>query len=217
MKEFIHPRSTDHIDNALDDFKNTHSRRYDDEDEHEQREIIFKNNLNFIYSRNRAYVEIRMEINHLADRTIYELDALNGFIPSNDRNSVSKFAYKRKEYENNFPNQHDWRIYGAVTSVKYQATCRSCYAFAAVGVVEGAYFLTNNHKHVKLSEQALIDCQWGYGNSGCLGGGDHQSYEWLMEVKGVPTFDDYRGSLGLSGWCYIDNFTHVAPMTGFVR
>lgn len=82
MNEFIHPRSTDHIDKALNDFKNTHSRRYDDEAEHEEREIIFKNNLNFIYSRNRAYVGIRMEINHLADRTIYELDALNGFIPS---------------------------------------------------------------------------------------------------------------------------------------
>ena len=65
----------------------------------------------------------------------------------------------------------DWRLYGAVAQVKDQASCGSCWSFGTVGTLEGALFLKTG-KMTRLSQQALVDCSWGFGNNGCDGGED---------------------------------------------
>ena len=65
----------------------------------------------------------------------------------------------------------DWRLYGAVSQVKDQASCGSCWSFGTVGTLEGALFLKTG-KMTRLSQQALVDCSWGFGNNGCDGGED---------------------------------------------
>ena len=67
----------------------------------------------------------------------------------------------------------DWRLYGAVTPVKDQASCGSCWSFGSVGTLEGTNFLATGQM-VPYSEQALVDCSWGYGNNGCDGGEDYR-------------------------------------------
>lgn len=67
------------------------------------------------------------------------------------------------------PDSLDWRLYGAVTPVKDQAVCGSCWSFGTTGTIEGAYFLATG-KLVRLSQQELMDCSWGYGNNACDGG-----------------------------------------------
>jgi C1A family cysteine protease len=49
---------------------------------------------------------------------------------------------------------------------KDQSVCGSCWSFGTVGAIEGAYFLNNGGNLVRLSQQSLIDCSWGYGNNG---------------------------------------------------
>ncbi|XP_059485650.1 digestive cysteine proteinase 1 [Neocloeon triangulifer] len=214
MKEFIH-NYEDHVDNAFENFKRAHKKAYVDNNEHGKRKDIFRQNLRYIHSKNRAGLGFQLAVNHLADKSELELKALRGKQYSQGYNGGQPFPYTNLE-SLKVPESMDWRIYGAVTPVKDQSVCGSCWSFGTTGAIEGAYFVKYGHL-VRISQQALIDCSWGYGNNGCDGGEDFRSYQWMMKHGGIPTEEEYGPYLGQDGYCHADNVTLTAKITGYVN
>ena len=88
----------------------------------------------------------------------------------------------------NLPDSVDWRNKGAVTPVKDQGQCGSCWAFSTTGVLEGFNFI-NNGKLVSFSEQQIVDCDTEQ-NEGCNGGWPYLAVEYAAK-NGLETESDY--------------------------
>jgi len=97
----------------------------------------------------------------------------------------------------NLPNDVDWRG-KAVTGVKNQGQCGSCWAFSATGAMEG-FSATKKGSLPNLSEQQLVDCAGSMGNQGCNGGWPNKAIQYAAS-KGSCSQGSYPYT-GRQGSC----------------
>uniref|UniRef100_A0A0D3HK72 Peptidase C1A papain C-terminal domain-containing protein n=1 Tax=Oryza barthii TaxID=65489 RepID=A0A0D3HK72_9ORYZ len=93
------------------------------------------------------------------------------------------------EDEDNLPPAVDWRERGAVTGIKDQGQCGSCWAFSAVAAVEGVNKIKTG-RLVTLSEQELVDCDTS-DNQGCDGGLMDYAFQFIKRNGGITTESNY--------------------------
>ncbi|XP_005105873.1 digestive cysteine proteinase 1 [Aplysia californica] len=211
IREFIHHQE-DHMHEEFEIFKKVHGKTYDDA-EHESRKHIFRQNLRYISSKNRAGLSYTLAVNHMADRTESEMKVMRGFRYSHGPRGGKTFSMLQIP-RNDVPDQWDWRLQGAVTPVKDQAICGSCWSFGTTGTIEGANFLKTGNL-VRLSQQELVDCAWGFGNNGCDGGEDFRSYGYMLANGGLTSEEQYGQYLAIDSFCKKNSVTPVVQITNY--
>jgi C1A family cysteine protease len=163
-------------------FQERFSKRYENIQELETRFQIFRSNLRNIILHNLDYRQnFTMGINQFTDLTPQEFkdQYINGGL------KVEVGSYGCKTYSSSAsgaPDSIDWRSKGAVTTVKDQGQCGSCWTFSATGAIEGAWAIAKGQL-VDLAEQQLVDCATGfsYGSHGCNGGQMEGAFKYVIE------------------------------------
>merc|ERR1719188_32493 len=107
------------------------------------------------------------------------------------------------------PASVDWTTKGAVTSVKNQGQCGSCWAFSSTGSLEGAWEIATG-KQVVLSEQQFVDCDKV--DQGCNGGLMDNAFKYA-EQNALCTEESYSYK-GRAGTCRATSCTVGIPKGG---
>lgn len=140
---------------------------YGTKEEFKFRQEIYMNNLNEIKNFNADSKNTHtIGVNEFTDKTHDEMKKMLGY----KARATPKVAFVEMHMDAIYlPDQVDWNSMGAVTPVKNQGQCGSCWSFSATGAIEGAMFLKTQILQ-SYSEQQLMDCSGDFGNQGCNGG-----------------------------------------------
>jgi len=108
------------------------------------------------------------------------------------------------------PSSIDWRDQGAVTLVKDQGQCGSCWSFSTTGVLEGAWAVAG-HGLQQLSEQQLVSCDNADDNDGCNGGWPYLAMDYVRD-HGIDTEASYpyTSAAGYAAACQASSGTQAA-------
>jgi len=89
------------------------------------------------------------------------------------------------------PPAFDWRSKNAVTPVKDQGQCGSCWAFSVAETAESAYILAGkaNATSLRVSEQQIVDCDTMDG--GCNGGNPETAWQYIISTGGLDSEASY--------------------------
>jgi len=209
--------------------------------------IMFKQ---FAYENNKNYAsdEIYQKFTIFRNNLV-KIDALNAFPGRHAQFGVTKFSdMTPSEFKKTYlgtkvpsslpkslpvaplvsdsvikalPTSFDWRTKGAVTPVKNQGQCGSCWAFSSTGNVEGQHFLSGQ-KLVGLSEQNLVDCDHecmpydgeSSCDSGCEGGLMPNAFHYIASNNGIDSETSYPYE-AVDGTCSFKRADVAAKITNW--
>merc|ERR1712228_1132272 len=175
-------------ESMFDDFKKAHSKTYSDADEEVKRFGIFKSNVDFINEMNAKGNDFELGVTPFADLTAEEFDAHHfGIKKPTDLYGDLPYLGRHNSSNKVLASSVDWTTKGAVTPVKNQGQCGSCWSFSSTGSLEGANFIASG-KLVSLSEQQFVDCDKV--DSGCQGGLMDNAFEFA-EKNAICTEQSY--------------------------
>jgi cathepsin L len=193
-------------------FVKKYSKKYT-HDEFFPRYTIFKANFNKIRHHNmNAKATYTMAVNEFADMTFTEFHSkMTGY--KRVDNGVLRSKNGPHHNLKTVADSVDWRQKNAVTPVKNQQQCGSCWAFSTTGSTEGAHAIKTGNL-VSLSEQQLVDCSQAQGNQGCNGGLMDQGFQYIITNNGITTEAAYPYT-AQDGTCNT-NVTAAATISSFV-
>ena len=176
---------------SFDSFIERYSKEYHTIQEYFRRKDIYQWNVAEVERHNSAYsegdVSYWLEMNAYGDFTDGEY--YHGFRPllkaEGPPRGEEDGIHQPPEAE--LPSSFDWSISDAVTPIKNQGNCGSCWAFSTTGALEGLNYVVNKDS-TPLSEQQLVDCSKL--NSGCGGGYMPLAFQYAA-TTGICSEKDY--------------------------
>jgi C1A family cysteine protease len=181
----------------FEQFNQDHGKVYAEDGLKARKLAVFKDNVDFINYHNKYLADelgYTVGINQFADLTSAEFK--REFL---GLNALSKPKFETVVLdESATASSVDWTTKGAVTPVKNQAQCGSCWAFSTTGSLEGGNFIKTG-KLVSLSEQQLVSCAGSFGNQGCNGGLMDDGFKYV-EKNGLDKESTY-GYKAQTGTC----------------
>ncbi len=163
------------------EFKQLYGKSYATSAEHDKRYNIFATNMIVAEGLKARNPFATFGVNEFSDLSAEEFktrhNAEKAFASTTKRNLVPKEQIATLAAGSKI----DWRTKGAVTAVKNQGQCGSCFSFSISGNIEGQWFLAGNPL-VSLSEQEQVSCDTTQQDGGCQGGLPDTGFEWLVSA-----------------------------------
>lgn len=179
----------------------------------EERETQFNRNIEKIKQQNAmndaGLSGFRFGVNQFADLTPDEFGKAVGLGNPRPERTTPR---NEKKQTNTAADSIDWRTLGAVSEVKNQGQCGSCWSFSTTGAIEGDVKVEAGTL-ISLSEKQLVDCSRR--NSGCQGGLMDLGFQYVINNGGIDSESDYPYEPE-NGSCQTTKAAkHVATITGF--
>lgn len=156
----------------------------------------FEANVQKIIEINREADGFTVAVNQFAGMTSEEFSQLKGYKQPESRDAPTLGLFKYSGAA--LPASVDWTTQGAVSAVKNQGQCGSCWAFSTVGSLEGRAQIAKGGKVLQMSEQQFVDCDTKE-DQGCQGGLMDNAFDYGMD-NAICTEDSY-GYKGSGGSC----------------
>ncbi|XP_066259509.1 uncharacterized protein [Euwallacea similis] len=174
---------------AFGSFVKKFNKTYKSKEEYKYRLKVFGDNVNKIARLNEMEIgTAEYGITQFADLTEEEFSKSHGYRPDLRTDNELPFSQASIPDIVAIPKEFDWRTKGAVTEVKNQEACGSCWAFSVTGNVEGQYAIKHG-KLLEFSEQELVDCDKI--DQGCDGGLMDSAYRVIEQLGGLESESDY--------------------------